>query len=98
MGKRNVSGNRGSLKIAYLGGFHDTLMDYTANGLGDAANENAGRNDGYDPEHEYNLYDAIEAAHYFLNIPNDETKVRMNVVPTQNNPHHFSYRRRTAYN
>ena len=25
----------------------------------------------------------IEAAHYFLNIPNDETKVRMNVVPTQ---------------
>ena len=47
-------------------------------------NENAGRSDGYDPEHEYNLYDAIEAAHYFLNIPNDETKVRMNVVPTQN--------------
>ena len=70
--------------IAYLGGFHDTLMDYTANGLGEAANENAGRSDGYDPEHEYNLYDAIEAAHYFLNIPNDETKIRMNVVPTQN--------------
>lgn len=58
-------------------------MDYTANGLGDAANENAGRNDGYDPEHEYNLYDALEAAHYFLNIPNDEAKIRMDVVPTQ---------------
>lgn len=69
--------------IAYLGGFHDTLMDYTANGLGEATNENAGRSDGYDPEHEYNLYDAIEAAHYFLNIPNDETKIRMDVVPTQ---------------
>ena len=68
---------------AYLGGFHDTLMDYTANGLGDAANENADRNDGYDPEHEYKLYDAVEAAHYFLNIPNDETKIRMDVVPTQ---------------
>lgn len=68
---------------AYLGGFHDTLMDYTANGLGDAANENAGHNDGYDPEHEYKLYDAVEAAHYFLNIPNDETKIRMDVVPTQ---------------
>lgn len=69
--------------IAYLGGFHDTLMDYTANGLGEAANENAGRSDGYDPEHEYKLYDAVEAAHYFLNIPNDETKIRMDVVPTQ---------------
>ena len=70
--------------IAYLHGFHDTLMDYTANGLGEAANENAGRSDGYDPEHEYHLYDAVEAAHYFLNIPNDEAKIRMDVMPTQN--------------
>ena len=35
-------------------------------------------------EYEYHLYDAVEAAHYFLNIPNDEAKIRMDVVPTQN--------------
>ena len=72
--------------IAYLGGFHDTLMDYTANGLRGPGSTNENAAAAMDMIRNTNIICLmpLKAAHYSLNIPNDETKVRMNVVPTQN--------------
>lgn len=76
----NAIAGGAEFEAAYPNGITDTMMDYQKNGLGEIVNEHATAANGTAPDGQYDLTDPIQAAHYFLNLLPNDSKVEISEV------------------